>query len=215
MNENATDGYDAGYDAVHIDNQPNDMCFINGTTKLTIQGDGFFNKNNSYPLEIKTAVEGNVQFVLDSLENFDTNQKIFIYDKKTNTYHNIKEQLFEVMLPAGISENRFYLRFKNKNKKNHNHHKTTLDEDDLVESDGIEAIYTHSNHVLNIRNFSEDTPVSTVSLFNIMSQFISKWDITDKVQTNIQIPIQNISSGTYIVKIKTTDGDITKKIIIQ
>ncbi|HLF51899.1 LamG-like jellyroll fold domain-containing protein [Flavobacterium sp.] len=213
MNENATSGYDIGYDGIHIDNQPNDMCFMNGTTKLTIQGDGFFNKNNSYPLEIKTAVQGNVQFVLDSLENFDTNQKIYIHDKQTNIYHNIREQVFEISLPAGIADNRFYLCFKNKKNNDHND-KTSLDEDDLSEGQGIKVMYTHSNEELNITNFS-DNKVSAVSLFNIVGQFISKWDITNKEQTNIQIPIQNINSGTYIVKIKTTEGDISKKIIIK
>ena len=89
MNENATNGIDPGYDALHIDNQPSDMCFINNNTKLTIQGVGFYNEHNKYQLEIKTASEGNVQFVVDSLENFSPNQKVFIYDNQTKIYHNI------------------------------------------------------------------------------------------------------------------------------
>ncbi|HLF51898.1 LamG-like jellyroll fold domain-containing protein [Flavobacterium sp.] len=212
MNQNATSGYDVGYDAIHIDNQPNDMYFMAETTKLTIQGVGSFNKNRIYPLEIKTAVQGNVKFVLDSLENFNANQQIYVYDEVTDIYHNITEQLFEVLLPAGIIKNRFYLCFKSKNNKNNNN-KNTSDEGDL--NDDLQVMYTHSNHVLNIINFSENTSVSAVSLFNIMGQFISKWDISNKEQTNIQIPIQNISSGTYIVKIKTTEGEISKKIIVK
>lgn len=60
-----------------------------------------------------------------------------------------------------------------------------------------------------------DVTVQKVTLFNILGQSISTWKIEDKEQTNIQIPIKNISSGIYIVKVKTSKGDISKKIIVN
>jgi hypothetical protein len=212
MDENATNRIDPGYDAIHIDDQPNDMYFITERTKLTIQGVGRFNKNKRFPLEIKTAIGGNVQFVLDSLENFDSNQKVFIYDKVTNMYHNIKNHLFEVSLPIGTIENRFYLCFKN---NNNNTNKTMMNDEDLTDEDNIQVMFTNYNHFLNIRNITSDTLVSSISLFNILGQFISKWEINNEEQTNIQIPIQNLSPGTYIAKIKTTKGDLSQKIIVE
>jgi hypothetical protein len=68
---------------------------------------------------------------------------------------------------------------------------------------------------LNIINGAKDNTVHTVSLFNIQGKSISKWDVKDKEQTNVKIPIQNIASGVYIVKLKTTKGTITKKIIVK
>jgi len=60
-----------------------------------------------------------------------------------------------------------------------------------------------------------DVTVQKVTLFNILGQSISTWKIEVKEQTNIQIPIKNISSGIYIVKVKTSKGDISKKIIVN
>jgi hypothetical protein len=54
-----------------------------------------------------------------------------------------------------------------------------------------------------------------VSLFNIQGKLLSTWDVADKEQTSIKIPIQNKTSGIYIVKLKTTKGNINKKISIK
>jgi hypothetical protein len=59
------------------------------------------------------------------------------------------------------------------------------------------------------------TTVNSVSLFNITGQNIANWEVNDSEQTNIQIPIKNVSSGIYIVKVKTTNGESSKKIIIK
>ena len=50
MDELATEGIDPGYDAIHIDNQQNDMYFLNNGTKLIIQGASHFETNKVYPL---------------------------------------------------------------------------------------------------------------------------------------------------------------------
>jgi hypothetical protein len=48
-----------------------------------------------------------------------------------------------------------------------------------------------------------------------MGQKISNWDVKDSEQTTIQIPIKSISSGIYIVKVNTTKGESSKKIIVN
>ena len=76
------------------------------------------------------------------------------------------------------------------------------------------AKYSQTNGVLEITNTLTESTISTVSLFNILGQFITKWEISNLDQNNIEIPILNISSGIYITKITTTDGDFSTKIII-
>lgn len=49
----------------------------------------------------------------------------------------------------------------------------------------------------------------------MLGQAITNWDVEDDEQTNIQIPIKNMPSGIYIVKVKTTKGESGKKIIIN
>jgi hypothetical protein len=70
--------------------------------------------------------------------------------------------------------------------------------------------------MLTIKNNLVDTIVEKVELYNLLGQAIGTWNVEDdQSQLNIQLPIKNISTGTYIVKIKTTKGDTSRKIIIN
>ena len=49
----------------------------------------------------------------------------------------------------------------------------------------------------------------------MLGQSIQKWAIENQHQENTEIAIPNVSFGTYIVKLKTNKGEISKKIIIK
>jgi hypothetical protein len=204
MDEKANGEMNYGYDAFNIDDFPNDMYLLNGENELGIEGEGYFDPSASFPIGVRSNASGKVSFVLDSLENFDKNQAIFIYDKSDETYHNIKDDKYEVQLPAGIFNNRFSLRFTDK----------TLGIEDPVAENGIQVDFIRSASILSIVNSSADNTITTVSLFNILGKSISKWEVSEKEQTHIKIPIHSIASGVYIVKLKTFKGTISKKIIV-
>ncbi|UPT71451.1 MAG: choice-of-anchor D domain-containing protein [Flavobacterium sp. JAD_PAG50586_2] len=206
MNENATSGYDNGYDGVSIETLTNDMYFINGTDKLNINGDGFFNVNNIYPLGVKNNTAGNVTFVVDAKENFDDNQEIYIYDSETSTYNSIKDQSYEVNLPAGTYETRFSLRFTN----------GTLGTNDPVDQNhGIAVTHSQSDNMINIKNLLQEVTVKSVALYNLLGQKITEWKVADQDQANMQLHVSDVSTGTYIVKVITDGGDVTKKILVK
>ena len=204
MNEKATSAIDYGYDAINIDEFPNDMYFLNSEKQLLIQGEGFFDPTTSYPIGVKTAVEGKVSFIVDALENFNSQQPIFIYDNFTNTYNDIRNGLFEVVLPAGENHTRFSLRFTDK----------TLKVDQNAISETIQISHIQNGNTLEIENKSLESKVEKVTLYTILGQSISTWKIESQEQQNIKIPIKTISSGVYIAKLKTSDGEISKKIIV-
>ena len=206
MDENATSAIDRGYDGIHIDNQPNDMYFMNGTTKLAIQGEGTFNENNSYPITVKTSAAGNVKFILDATENFPDNQNIYIHDNLTSLYHTISSEVFEINLPAGIIENRFSLRFKLQN---------TLGVDEKKLDTEIIIIHNNTSNLLTIKNDFTNADVKSALLFNMLGQKITLWEVGNQNQKNITFSTKNITKGTYIVKVITDNGNISKKIIIQ
>lgn len=213
MNENATDLYDAGYDAVNLDDQPNDMSFSCQNTDLMIQGVGFYDENQKYPLSIKTNQLGFVELVLDEVENFDLNRKIFIFDIQTGLYHNIKTQPFSVKLAAGVHNNRFYLTFTNRNSAVAALNRVT--KTDVEVSDSIIVNYITSDEVLQINNTQLNTNVTKVYLYNLVGQLVNTWDVREEDQENIQIPMSANSTGVYIVKVVTTNGNISKKINIK
>lgn len=207
MDEHATPAYDPGYDAKHIDAQPNDMYFVVGYDFLNIQGDGYFNAASIYPIGVKNETVGHVSFTLDGLENFDENQPIFIHDNVTGIYHNIREEAFELELPAGTNNTRFSLRFTDGT--------TMLGREEVSLENNIFVAYTNDNDTINIKNNAADATVESVALFNMIGQSISTWDVEAQDQRHIQIPVKNLATGTYIVKIKTDKGDMSKKVIIK
>jgi hypothetical protein len=216
MNERATDNYDPGYDGVHLDDQPNDMYFRNRETNLIIQGVGTFNLYNRYPLGIKTNQSGSVEIVLDGVENFDSNRKIFIFDTETGIYYNIKTQPFKVKLEEGIYNDRFYLTFTNRNSTIAS---TTGKNNAITEnpsvSESIEVKFENSNQVVQITNEYKDVTVNQVYLYNLVGQLVNVWDVRNEKQDNIQVPIPSNSTGVYIVKVETTNGSFSKKISIK
>ncbi len=204
MNENATNEMDYGYDGYNLDDFPNDMYLLNGENQLVIQGVGFFDVNASFPIGVKTNIEGKVSFTVDALENFDPEQAVYIYDKVADTYHNIRNEKFEVIMPIGENNTRFSLRFTDKTLK--------------MEQNSINAItivHIQNANTLAINNKALDITVEKITLFNILGQSIASWKIENQEQQNIQIPIKNLSSGVYIAKLKTSEGELSKKIIVH
>ena len=212
MDEKATSGIDYGYDGIGLDELPNDMYFLNGENQLVIQGEGYFNEEASYPIGVKTDVEGKVTFTIDALENFDAQQKIYIYDDETKTYNEIQKSAFEVTLPAGVNDTRFSLRFKDKSS---NTDKTLTVEENKTNTNEIKIAHIQNSNSLVINNSISDVSVLKVTLFNINGQSIANWKIENQDQQNIQIPINKISSGVYVVKLKTTTGELSKKLIVK
>ncbi|KIA85151.1 hypothetical protein OA85_12140 [Flavobacterium sp. AED] len=205
MDEKATSEMDYGYDGLNIDDFPNDMYLLNGENQLVIEGEGFFDASASYPIGVKTDAEGTVKFMIDDLENFGLEQTIFIYDNDTDMYHDIRNEIFEINLPEGENNTRFSLRFTDK----------TLSVDEkIINDNAIKITHLQNGNTLVINNNLLDATVKKVTLFNIIGQSISTWEIKNQDQKNIQLPIKKISSGVYIAKIQTTKGDFSNKIIV-
>ncbi|WP_333875880.1 LamG-like jellyroll fold domain-containing protein, partial [Flavobacterium sp.] len=204
MNQFATGAFDNGYDALSPETTSSDMYFMQGTNKQNIIGDGYFNANNSYPLGIKNATAGNVKFNLDDTENLDNNQEVYIYDNVTDAYHSITSQAFEINLPAGVYENRFFLRFTTSSALGTN-------ENEIQNS--LSVTHTQSDNTIHIKNELMEASIQSVELYNLLGQKVAEWPIGNQSETEMHLPVGNLSSGTYIVKISTDKGTISKKII--
>lgn len=217
IDEKATNEMDFGYDAKNMDNFPNDMYFLSQENALVIQGVGTFDKYASYPIGVKTDAEGIVKFMIDEVENFDANQAIYIHDSETNTYHNIRQANFEINMIAGTNTTRFTLRFFNPATD------IIVTEPDPVVivpepdmNDYIDIIHIQKSNNININNRIENCSVKKVFLYNDAGIEIENWKIQEnRDQSNIQVHIKKTKIGVYIVKVETTKGIFTKKILIQ
>ncbi|MGO4818211.1 LamG-like jellyroll fold domain-containing protein [Flavobacterium sp. W22_SRS_FP1] len=205
MNENATSGMDYGYEGYNFDNFANDMYFLNGVNKLIIQGEGFFDANSSFPIGVKANIEGKVSFMVDALENFSPDQSVYIYDSENDSYHNITNQPFEIILPKGENKTRFSLRFTDA--------KLAVKEEVINEKNLVISHQKDSNS-LTVHNRLVDRKLNKITLYNVNGQMILNWNLENEKDQNIQLSIKTISSGMYILKVYTSKGQLSKKIII-
>ena len=199
MNEKATSKMDYGYDGLNFDDFSNDMYLLNGENQLVIQGEGFFDEDASFPIGVKTDSLGKVSFTIDELENFDNRQNVYIYDKSDDTYHNIKGALYEIQLPEGTINDRFYLRFIDK----------TLGTDSFNLSKSDEAIVIVNQNV-------------TVQSLNQLIKNIAVYDLSGrKIDSYKKVNAQkftlshlNKTTAGLIVKITLDDDTVVSKKII-
>jgi hypothetical protein len=203
----ATNEYDSRFDGESFDaNEYLDFYSVHQEKNLVIQGRALpFDATDEVQLGYRTTINGEFTINIDQVDGVLTNQTVFIEDKLTNTIFDLKTGNYTFSTTPGTFNDRFVLKYSNK----------TLSVDQTDKVDGILAFYSNNYDTLIIHNENMDSTVDSVSLFNMTGQNIGVWDVRNSEQTNIQIPIKKISSGIYIVKVKTTIGESSKKIIVN
>ncbi|WP_456378593.1 T9SS type A sorting domain-containing protein, partial [Lutibacter sp.] len=202
VDENASDGFDLGYDGLLSDLGKEDMYWDFSGGKFVIQAVNDFNKEKEILLGIQIEEAGLIKIAIDKLENIAEDTSIYIKDKLTGDTHDITNQAFEINLEAGEYVNRFVLAFQPRLK--------TLEEIALFE--GIQVFMNNTNAEIQLNKII-DAEILDVTLFNYLGQQIRSWN-TNLNERIVTLPIQ-ITTGAYIVKVTTNAGIITKKIIIE
>lgn len=202
----ATNTYDDRFDGESRDgNSFIDFYSINEDRNFVIQGRALpFDENDVIPLGFKTTIKGDFSINIDQVDGLLRNQSVFLEDKLTNTTTNLKTGNYTFTTLEGTFNDRFVLKYTHK----------TLGINAVDKQDGILAFYSNDYKTLIVKN-EKEIPINSVSLFTMTGQIISVWDVKKGEQTNIQIPIKNISSGIYVVKVNTTTGESNQKIIIK
>ncbi len=204
VDENSTNSFDIGYDAPMIDLNTDDLYWNISNSKNTIQAVPHFNSDQIIPLGIRTSVEGLTTIKIAGLENISESTNIYIHDNETGLDHNIRNSEFAISLPIGEYDNRFSLRFSGQ----------TLGVNDPIKVNPI-IYFTNADSSLNIRNTDINTTLKSVTLFNLLGQQIATYSIENRNQQDLKIPISNIASGTYIVKITSDFGRTFSQKIIK
>lgn len=205
----ATQDLDRSYDGESFGG--NDVTFysIIPQANLTIQGRALpFDPNDTVALGFNAAKKGNYSIRIDHLDGLFDNQDIFLEDKVLNVVHDLKQKPYLFNTGVGNFNNRFVLKYSITNNK------TLSVDENSINSNVLKINYIKNSNILIINNNSLDIPVQKVTLFNILGQSISTWKIENQEQQNIQLPIKNLSSGIYIAKVKTSNGELSKKIVV-
>ena len=200
----ATDGLDRGIDAKSpdVDNLPNDAYFFLDNDKYIVEGVPF-DVNKRIKVGVKSTANISFNFKLAHVVNFDQNQNVYLYDGLTQTYHDIKNGNYDVILPGGTINDRFEITF------------TASALNTVVNLEESFSIYQN--------NDTQTLKIENPTLLDVRS--ISLFDITGKVifgkeklgiENEYEFPTSAISDGVYIVKMVTNDSQsLSHKIIVK
>ncbi|WP_216746170.1 LamG-like jellyroll fold domain-containing protein [Paucihalobacter ruber] len=205
-NNEATDGFDYGYDARANDNYANDMAFLIEGERYVIQGVGQFDNSKMYPLSINLSKSGTFEISITEFENFGTNPNVYIYDALLGNYFLINDNNFVMTLDTGTYNDRFFVAFRDD---------STLDIEDL-ESSELTVNYLKKSEDIYIRIPNEI--VTKVKLVNLLGQSVQEWNQLETFyaeNATYRIPVKEVSEGTYVVYIETENNTHSKKVIIS
>ncbi len=71
-----------------------------------------------------------------------------------------------------------------------------------------------NNNKMILISKNRNTSITSVSLYNLLGQVIKQWQPNSNTSA-IQLPVSEISTGTYLVNLQTETGIVTEKIIIH
>ena len=201
-NKNASINFDIGYDAILADVNKEDMYWTINKSKFVIQGVNNLNDDQEFPLGLIVNEPGMISIKVDGLENVDLNKPIFIKDNLTGETYQINNSPFDIQLEAGTYENRFKLVFQSNSK--------ALSTNDIETINNFSVFYNSKSSSLEIV-LREATYAFDGAVINLVGQNIKTILPFEK---QISIPIQ-VSTGAYIIQLKTDLGIVNKKIIIK
>jgi trimeric autotransporter adhesin len=198
-------GYDWGYDAPFNDNQKDDMYWMVNDSKYIIQGIDKIDNQSIIPLGLHTKSSGLNAITIDKIENEASNLKIYLHDKDLNIYHNLKESNYEVYLTSGEYLNRFEITFSDLSQ-------VALSTTDF-ENNTLNIYYSNENTSIVLMN-TNLKDIESAELFNILGQSVIKFN-TIETKTYQELKTNKLNAGTYILKLNSPDGAISKKVLIK
>lgn len=209
-NNAATDGVDYGYDALNADNFPDDLNWMIEDQRYVIQGVGSFIDSKQYPLGMFITNTGNISIALESLENFDSDINVFLYDALYNTYTLLNEIDFQENVNTGAHLERYYIAFKNNTNGSIINQSTTMlsietnnnQETSISFLRQSKEIYVNSNHT-----------ISKLEVYNLLGKRILIQESVNK--KTYRQPLQFINETYGVILVYTNQGVINKKILIQ
>jgi hypothetical protein len=203
---NATNSFDLGYDALLMDDNPEDMYWYFLNRRFVIQGVNEFTLDQELNLGVQVKEKGELKIGIDLLKNIPDEMKIFLRDSLLQVTHDLREEDYVVESEAGTFSDRFKLVFQDR-------WSVEEPEEPILEEGPLEVIYVNGSREVLIKN-PELLEISRVYLNNMLGQQVHVYYNIPK-DREVNLPVQRFSAGVYIVKMHTEQGIIARKVIFE
>jgi hypothetical protein len=187
----STDGVDRAMDAVSPNDGPANNYFVLDDNEYIIQVMPF-DINKKIPVGFRNYAQANYKITVNEMLNIPEVTNVYLHDKTTDLYHDIKNSVYDLTLPTGTYNTRFEITFKN----------GTLGVKD-IESQRFLVQQDNGNKNLKINNPSQ-IELANCSLYDVVGRLVFSKDKLG-ADTSYTFPTANLSNGIYIVKLTTND----------
>jgi hypothetical protein len=221
IDNRASYNVDWGFDALMYQVFEDDMYWMLENKKYCIQAVDSIIFEKQIALGVQTLTGGEITIKIDKLENVPEEMDVFLMDKETSTFYNLRENNYTTTLPAGEYHNRYAILLDAKI-INSDENAILIIEDldeEVIDTKEIEISYPviimyldQENAIISIKN-PELVAMNTVVLYNMLGQKVQSWETNTNTQ-NLNIPNMP-KQGIYVLHAYTVNGKITKKIAIN
>ena len=228
----ATDGVDYGYDAAVYAPFSNDLNWLIDSNRYVIQGVGEFQNTSQYLFGLYNEVSGEASITLSSLENFNTDINVYIYDALLNTYTNINDTPFISTIDAEDYTDRFYIAFmepevvidtEEEEEEEEEVSDVTIDSINTSEINNdtfaltlvlpkkkLKLSYFNTSNQLNL-SFDTEVSIKSITIYNYKGNPVQS--IQSINNNKINIPLKTLDKN-LILHIKTETETIVKQIVL-
>lgn len=202
LNDAATDAYDLGYESEKLNgnNHLNFYSKIKGSDEaFVIQSlDNNLTQEKRIPLFVSTDRTALHIFKIGAFD-LKNDEQILLYDKENQHEYNLRMDSVQVLLGAGLHDNRFEIVFRQSG--------VTSDINDDELSDQLQW-YAHGNELIF---FGEDIEFIDMKMYSLLGDLV----LTSNTRCNGELKLNHqLPSGMYIVQIETANGKWAQKIKI-
>jgi hypothetical protein len=202
-----SDAFDYGYEAKNVEVYNDDLNLVLDQELMTIQAYGPITEDKAVPLALKTSGSYNYTIQLTEMDNIAEDQELYIRDNKTGIYYDLRSELpFEFSSSSGEFTDRLEVVFKEQRSESLSQIDETIERINLYYASGRNKIVVMNpnNEVLKGIDIINILGQTTQSIRNIFDGTYNEYDV------------DNLNTGTYIIKLTTaTNAMLTKKIIIN
>lgn len=203
----ASDGVDYGYDALNMDNFPDDLNWMINNQRYVIQGVGAFDDSKQYPLGMFISNSGNIAISLDTLENFNSPISVYLFDAVNNTHTLLNEVDFEASVMNGTYLDRFFIAFRDNSINEDTFQNTTLSID---QHQKLESKITYLRNTKEL-HCKANANITQIEVYSILGKRIAKFVHINSRDFKMDLPVLKEPYG--IVKLYTEKGNFSKKVI--
>ncbi|MCB0451463.1 MAG: S8 family serine peptidase [Aequorivita sp.] len=200
FSEESINGYDDKYDAKRLATPVSLYSILDTGEELAIQGRSAFNVDQEIPLGFVSQIEENQEFKISISEQDGTvwpDVQVYLVDKFENVVHNLNDSDYIFKSKEGAQNERFVMLFK-----------TTVlgTQDSKLQNISIVPNPTTGN----ITIVSPKTVINSVEVFDIRGRRLLA---VDHNNTQFSLNLSSLQNATYLVKINTAEGTLTKRVV--